>query len=422
MISQQTKSQQTMSQQTKSQRIRRPKIGAALAVAAALMLSGCGFKGAYSLPLPGGSGNGAVYHVTAVFDNVQDLVPMAAVRVDDVPVGDVTGIKYDPVAHKARVTLRVKKSVHLPANAVATLEQTTLLGEKYIALAPPPGTAAQGQLTDGAVIDDNATSNLPDVEEVFGVLSAVLNGGSLQDLQTIDLEISKALGGREQQVRSALQQVDRFVSDLDGQRHQITRALDELNRFSAALANQNKTIASALDNLGPGLKVLADERVQFTQLLTDLSKFGQVATHIITASREQTVAGLRDLKPILARLQAAGTNLPRGLELFPTYPFPKAIAGGIPGDYSGLRATFSADPLFCVLIPQLPLSCSGTTFTTPTTPSNKGSGTPTLPVPLPTLPVPVPTVPGVPNVIPTPGATTGPLGGLLDPSLLGGGR
>lgn len=394
----------------------------AIAAAAALLASGCGFKGAYSLPLPGGSGNGPVYHVTAVFDDVQDLVPMSAVRVDDVPVGDVTGIKYDPATHKARVTLRVKKSVHLPANAVATLEQTTLLGEKYIALSPPSGAAPQGVLADGAVIDDNATSNLPDVEEVFGVLSAVLNGGSLQDLQTIDLEISKALGGREQQVRSALTQVDRFVSDLDGQRHQITRALDELNRFSAALAKQNTTIADALDNLGPGLKVLADERVQFTQLLTDLSRFGQVATHIITASREQTVAGLRDLQPILARLQAAGTNLPRGLELFPTYPFPKAIAGGVPGDYNGLKLTFNPDPLFCVLFPTPPPTCSGTLFTLPTQkkPGSTGPGGVTLPVPLPTLPVPVPTVPGLPNVIPSPGSTSGPLGGLLNPTSLGG--
>ena len=51
---------------------------AAVAATAALFLPGCGFKGAYSLPLPGGSGNGPVYHVTAVFDDVQDLVPMSA--------------------------------------------------------------------------------------------------------------------------------------------------------------------------------------------------------------------------------------------------------------------------------------------------------------------------------------------------------
>jgi phospholipid/cholesterol/gamma-HCH transport system substrate-binding protein len=401
--------------------MRRTRWAAAAAAAITVLLSGCGFKGAYSLPLPGGSGNGPVYHVSAVFDDVQDLVPMAAVRVDDVPVGDVTAINYDPATHKARVTLRVKKSVHLPANAVATLEQTTLLGEKYVALSPPSGVAPQGALADGAVINDNATSNLPDVEEVFGVLSAVLNGGSLQDLQTIDLEISKALGGREQAVRSALAQVDRFVSDLDGQRHEIVRALDELNRFSAALAKQNATIADALDHLAPGLKVLADERVQFTKLLTDLSKFGQVATHIITASREQTVAGLRDLRPILSRLQAAGTNLPRGLELFPTYPFPRGIAGAVPGDYNGLKLTFNADPLFCVMFPGQPSTCAGTLFTLPNqAPSSKGSG-PTLPLPLPTLPVPVPTLPGLPNLLPSPGATTGPLGGLLDPTTTLGG-
>ena len=86
-------------------------------VAGAISLAGCGFKGAYSLPLPGGAGGGPVYHVTAVFDDVQDLVPMSAVRVDDIAVGDVTDIKYDPTDNKAHVTMRIKKSVELPARS-----------------------------------------------------------------------------------------------------------------------------------------------------------------------------------------------------------------------------------------------------------------------------------------------------------------
>jgi phospholipid/cholesterol/gamma-HCH transport system substrate-binding protein len=323
-----------------------------------LALTGCGFKGAYSLPLPGGNAGGSSYKVTAVFDNVQDLVPMSAVRVDDVAVGDVTDISYDPKDGKAHVKMRIRTSVHLPANAVATLEQTTLLGEKYIAIAPPTAQAPSGQLGNGSVIDVNATSNLPDVEEVFGVLSAVLNGGDLQDLQTIDLEISKALSGREQAVRSALTQLDTFVTGLNSQKRQIVRALDELDRFSGGLARQTGTIGTALDQLGPGLKVLADERIQFTNLLTDLSNFGKVATHIITASRQQTVAGLRDLKPILGHLRAAGTNLPRSLELLVTYPFPKNVDKAIPGDYNGLYLSFNADPIFCAMVPPpIPLSC-----------------------------------------------------------------
>jgi len=370
---------------------------AAAFLAGLIVLTGCGFKGAYSLPLPGGSGGGPSYKVTAVFDDVQDLVPMSAVRVNDVAVGDVTGINYNPQDGKAHVTMRIKKSVHLPANAVATLEQTTLLGEKYVALGVPADEPASGSLADGAVIDDRATSNLPDVQEVFGVLSAVLNGGDLQDLQTIDIEISKALTGREQSVKSALRQVDVFVTGLNSQRHEIVRALDELDRFSGALAQQTGTIATALDDLGPGLKVLADERAQFTKLLTDLSTFGKVATRIITASREQTVAGLRDLQPILHHLRAAGTNLPRSLELLITYPFPRNIDKAIPGDYNGLYLSFNADPILCTLAPISLPTCAGMAGaqqghktknstdgkTSNTVPDPTGGLVPNLPVPLP---------------------------------------
>lgn len=393
---------------------------AAAAVGALLALSGCGFKGAYSLPLPGGNASGSAYHVTAVFDDVQDLVPMSAVRVDDVPVGDVTSISYDPKDGKAHVRMRIKKSVHLPANAVATLEQTTLLGEKYVALGPPTDQPPAGTLKDGAVITDRATSNLPDVEEVFAVLSNVLNGSDLQDLQTIDLEISKALAGREQAVRSALTQLDTFVRGLDSQKQQIVRALDELDRFSGALARQNGTIATALDNLGPGLKVLADERAQFTQLLTDLAKFGKVATRIITASREQTVAGLRDLQPILAHLRAAGTNLPHSLELLITYPFPKDIANAVPGDYNGLYLSFDADPVFCSIVAMAGISlptCPKMTFSTPGSPTTpkQGSQSPTQIIP--SLPVPSPTLPSLPlpsvSPSPSPSSSGGLLGGLL---------
>ena len=334
----------------------------ALLLVAAVALTGCGFKGAYSLPLPGGNAGRDNYHVVAVFDDVQDLVPMSAVRVDDVAVGDVTDIKYDPADGKAHVEMRIRDSVKLPANSTATLEQTTLLGEKYVALSAPTGEAASAEpLVDGSVIDANATSNLPDVEEVFGVLSAVLNGGDLQDLQTINLEIGKALTGREQDVKSALRQLTTFVSGLDDQKQEIVRALDELDRFSGALASQTGTIATALDDLGPGLEVLADERAQFTKLLTDLARFGDIASRIITASRKETVAGLRDLQPVLRHLRAAGTNLPRSLELLITYPFPKNIDKAIPGDYNGLHLTFNADPVFCAMGIPLPpgtLSCN----------------------------------------------------------------
>jgi len=319
----------------------------AAAAVGAVALAGCGFHGAYDLPLPGGAANGPTYTVSAEFADVQDLTPQAAVRVNDVAVGDVSDITLDPDTLKAKVTMRVKDSVVLPANAVATLQQTTLLGEKFVAIAPPIDEPASGRLKDGSTI--SSASELPSVEEVFGLLSQVLNGSDLGDLQTINLEVSKALTGREADVRGALQQLTTYIGGLAAQKQEIVRAIDGLDRFSAALAKQNKTLATALDDLGPGLQVLADERAQFTSLLTHLSRFGKIAGRVVNASASQTINELHDLKPVLHHLAAAGANLPKSLEILITYPFPRDFSEATPGDYVNLDLKVDLVPLVCTM-------------------------------------------------------------------------
>ena len=71
-----------------------------------------------------------------------DLVPQSAVKVNDVTVGAVDKITLD--GWHARVRLRLRDSVKLPDNAVAELRQTSLLGEKFVSLSPPPDLAAAG--------------------------------------------------------------------------------------------------------------------------------------------------------------------------------------------------------------------------------------------------------------------------------------
>jgi phospholipid/cholesterol/gamma-HCH transport system substrate-binding protein len=425
---------------------RRSIAALAAALSASVAVAGCNFNGAYSLPLPGGASHGPQITLTAVFGDVQDLVPDAAVRIDDVPAGDVTNITLGPDL-KAHVTLSVNASAaaKLPYNAVATLDQTSLLGEKYIALAPPADAPPQGQLQSGEVLKDGQTATLKDVEQVFGALSTVLNGGDLQDLQTINVEITKALQGREQQVRGALTQITRFVSDLNNQRHQIVRALDELQNLSGVLANQTGDIQTALTQLGPGLKVLADENPQFVNLLQGLSHFGRITRHLIGASRANTVANLRELKPILSHLAAAGSNLPHALELLVTYPFPRNDQADTPGDYTGLNLSFCptasttactsppvTSPLdaVCSLLGAIGLSvvdgaCPTTSVTKPlggsghhrhrggTHGKGGGKGGGGLPIPLPTPSVSIPPLP-----IPSPTGSS-LLGGLLGGGLTG---
>lgn len=106
-----------------------------------LLVTGCGapsFSGIEDVPLPGGADLGDhPYEITADFGDVLSLAPQSSVKVNDVAVGRVTKISLAPDTWQARVTMKVNGQIKLPANAYAHLEQSSLLGEKYIQLSPP---------------------------------------------------------------------------------------------------------------------------------------------------------------------------------------------------------------------------------------------------------------------------------------------
>jgi len=395
-------------------------------VACCVMLALSGCEGIYGMQLPGGAATGDdAYRVKVQFTDVLDLVPQASVKVNDVTVGSVESIKLD--GYTAVVTARLERRVKLPDNAVADIRQTSLLGEKFVALAAPPGAAPVGRLSDGDVIPLSRSGRNVEVEEVLAAVSLLLNGGGIEQLQTINREIGLALQGREPELRSLLTQLNTFVGGLDQQKADIIRALEGLDRLASTLNAQRKVIEDALDRIGPGLKVIADQRVQLTQMLTALSRLGEVGTRVIQASKDDTVANLRALQPILEQLVAAGTNLPRGLELLVSYPFPRNVTSAIfqlPDGryYTNLHARLDLNlttvltNLFGGTLPTLPPLPGG--GTPPTVP-----GVPPLPD-APAVPTP-PTVPGVPTP-PLPGITptapgVGPTGSGNPVDLLIGG-
>jgi phospholipid/cholesterol/gamma-HCH transport system substrate-binding protein len=355
----------------------------ALACVGVLALSGCKFQGAASVPLPGGVRGD--WNVTVHFKDVLDLVPQSAVKVNDVTVGSVRKIELEN-GYQAKVTVSIKNSVKLPANTTARLRQTSLLGEKFVSLDRPADPV--GDLRTKHDIGLASTEENADIEEVLGALSLVLNGGSLEQLQVINSELTKALKGRESQVKGFLGQLDSFVAGLDAQKTQITHALDGLDRLTGKLAAQKQTLDVALRDLPKGAAVLADERGQLTKLLSGLNNLGTVAVKVIANTQDNTVADLRALQPILTQLAAAGKDLPDALELLTTYPFPKTVGpstykgkqvrGGIQGDYANLFISIDADIVSTLGNLGLPLAQGSVRGTTATPAAPKVAGPPTV--------------------------------------------
>jgi phospholipid/cholesterol/gamma-HCH transport system substrate-binding protein len=381
-------------------------------LAGAALLAGCGsggFDGVYTMPLPGGADLGdRPYRVKVQFKDVLDLVPQAGVKVNDVPVGKVEKIDIAPDGWTAEVTVAVNGGVVLPGNSVARLRQSALLGEKFVELAKPAQndqtqSKDEGRLQNNSVIPVERTNRNPEVEEVFGALSLLLNGGGVAQLQNIAKELNAAMDGNEPQIRSLLANLNTLVTELDGHKTEITRALDGLNRLGGTLNAQREQIGGVLDTLEPGLKVLSDQRTQLVTLLQSLDSLSKVAVDTVNKSKADLVADLKALAPTLQKLAEAGSNLPHAFELLLTYPFPDAAVDGIKGDYTNLYATIDLN--LGHVVDNLGSSRQGLL---PGIPGLDGKPLPSLPLPLPNLPLP-----GV-------GSGTG-LGDLLG-GLLGGGH
>ena len=111
----------------------------------ALTSSGCAFQGVNSLPLPGAVGRGPdakIYHVEVA--NIATLESNSPVMIGDVVVGSVG--KMTVKDWHADVEVSVKPDVVVPANVVATVGQTSLLGSMHLALNPPIGQQPSGRL------------------------------------------------------------------------------------------------------------------------------------------------------------------------------------------------------------------------------------------------------------------------------------
>ncbi|MEU2043060.1 MCE family protein [Nocardia niwae] len=411
-----------------TRRMRRTAAVAA-GLAVALGVSGCQWDGLNSLPMPGTEGTGpGSYEVRVQMPNVTTLTRNSPVRVHDVTVGTVADIGVED--WHALVTVRLNPDVHLPANAVAKIGQTSLLGSNHLELAEPTDQAPEGQLKAGDVIPLARAGAFPTTEQVLSSLSVVLNGGGVAQLETITHELNSALTGREEAIRDLLPQLNELTTNLDRQTGDIIAAMSGLDRLGGQLAAQRDVVAAAIEQIHPALTVLADRRANITRALTALGELSDVVRRIVDASGDDLKADLRSLVPVLKSLSDTGSDLTEALKILATFPFPmKNLDHAIKGDYLNLFMTvdITGKRLDSNFLTGTPLGgrfggVEGAlgSFAPGTAAQNGDPATGPLQAPPPAASQPSPTIPGLPPIpglpaipgltVPMPGDTA-PQGG-----------
>lgn len=305
----------------------------------ALSASGCAFNGINSLPLPGAVGRGpdaSVFHVQLA--NVAQLEPNSPVMMNDVVVGSISTMSVKD--WHANVDISVQPGTVVPANVVASVAQTSLLGSMHLALDTPLGQEPEGALKPGATIPLNSSSTYPTTEQTLSSLAAVVNGGGLGQIGDVLHNFSAALNGREGDIRALLTRLDTFVGTLDAQRDNIVSSVQSLNRLASRFAQQRDDITRALDRIPPAIDVLIQERPRLTTALQKLGTFSDTATQFVNESQADLVTNLKNLQPVIKAFADVGPDLDSVIEFAAHFPFTQSfIDRAIRGDYYNLFAT-----------------------------------------------------------------------------------
>jgi phospholipid/cholesterol/gamma-HCH transport system substrate-binding protein len=316
--------------------MRRGGLVAALAIVA-VVASGCAeWQGLNSLPLPGVEGVGpGAYTIQAQMPDVDNIEPNSRVRVNDVNVGSVK--KIERQGWHALVTMQLNRDVELPANATAKLGQTSLLGSLHIELAAPTDVPPEGRLREGSLIPLSSSGKFPSTEQALAAIALLLNGGGFGNLYDITQALSTAFAGRENDLRSLIEQVDKAIGYLDDQKQDIIDAAESLNNLVGQFAAQKPVVDNALRTIPDALAVLRDQRENLSDALTQLGRFSALTADTVNQTKEAFVQELKDLGVVLEELADAGPALTRALSFLPTFPFPKeTLLNWMRGDYGNL--------------------------------------------------------------------------------------
>ena len=290
------------------------------------------------MPMPGTQGGSAdAFVIQAQLPDVNNIQPNSRVRVGDVNVGTLT--KVERQGWHALVTMRINGDVSLPENSTARVGLTSLLGSLHIELAPPTNTPPQGRLHNGSVIPLSRGGAFPSTEQTLAALALVLNGGGLGQIQDITEAFSTAFRGREQDLRSMINQLDIFSRNLSNQTGDIIAATDSLNNLVGKFATQRPVLDHALQTIPDALAVLNGQRQHLVDVADRLAKFSALTVDSVNQTKENLVKELTEIGPVLESLANAGPSMTRALGLIPTFPFPnETIEKWQRGDYANLTA------------------------------------------------------------------------------------
>jgi phospholipid/cholesterol/gamma-HCH transport system substrate-binding protein len=255
------------------------------------------------LPLIGG---GTGY--AAAFRDASGLTPGNEVRVAGVKVGKVTAValRRDSGAMYVRVEFRVDdSSVRLGTGTGATIRIKTVLGQKYLALAP----AGDGRLTPGAQIPLARTASPFDVMQAVNGLADTVQQIDTGQLARAFTVLSQTFADTPASVRTSLAGLAQVSQAIASRDDELRELLGHARGVSSVLAERDSEFQKLVADGSRLLTEVIARRDAIHNLLVTSSQLATQISGLVADNRNQLGPALAQLRTVVANLRQNRDNL-----------------------------------------------------------------------------------------------------------------
>lgn len=282
---------------------------ACVATLIALVVASCGFDPA-DVPLPGSPAGRSSYTLHAEFINVLNLPARAPIRANGEDIGSVADVRLDGDGDGAIVDMDIDSGVTVSTGATAELRQDTLLGDIYIAVAPPEQRTPP--LPAGATIPRHDTRSSTSIEDLLQGIAVAVNGGVIGSTASAVTAINAALPADPEDLRKLVRKDRQIVRDLAASTAAFDTILDSVSSASESIASNQKTVTGLLDawpSWQPALAGITDQLARYFEVIPAFT--GPLADFLLTNRRADNLNALLDaISPLIQAIGTADLTAP----------------------------------------------------------------------------------------------------------------
>jgi phospholipid/cholesterol/gamma-HCH transport system substrate-binding protein len=200
--------------------------------------------------------------------------------------------------------------VRLGRDTGATIRIKTILGQKYLALAPE----GPGRLPDGAQIPLERTAAPFDVVEAVTGLAGTLEAIDTEQLAAAFTVLAQTFADTPDSVQSSLVGLSRLSKSVADRNAELRELLGRARSVTEVLAARDEEFRKLVADGALLLGEVSRRRDAIHNLLVGTSALSEQLSGLVADNRAQLEPALRELRGVVAILQRNRTNLERTIQ------------------------------------------------------------------------------------------------------------